>query len=170
MQSGDVYDSNTRHCLYGLDADLIMLSLVSHEYHFALLREEVIFAVREQERHAKAVEKQLVRKDEFQLLHISVLRNYLEMDLSQALMQSENEDNDDDNDSDNNGKDSDNGGNAKEERTNSNGNDKDNENKNENENGDESTKKQKQKQKQKQKRKKTKKQIHVDIESIVDDF
>ncbi|ETO00755.1 ribonuclease related family member [Reticulomyxa filosa] len=154
MQSGDVYDSNTRHCLYGLDADLIMLSLVSHEYHFALLREEVIFAVREQERHAKAVEKQLVRKDEFQLLHISVLRNYLEMDLSQALvMQSENEDNDDDNDNDNNGKDGDNGGNAKEERTNGNGNDKGNEN----ENGDESTKKQKQKQKQKQKRKKNEK-------------
>ena len=37
------YNPNVRHCLYGLDADLIMLGLLSHDPHFCLVREEVKF-------------------------------------------------------------------------------------------------------------------------------
>ncbi|KAL8143999.1 hypothetical protein V2J09_017031, partial [Rumex salicifolius] len=92
------YDVNTRHCLHGLDADLIMLALATHELHFSILREDVLEKKYEQpnrtptsyhNREASSSKPSgscksfpVKKTCSYQFLHIWILREYLELDMN----------------------------------------------------------------------------------------
>jgi 5'-3' exonuclease len=97
------YDPNLRHCIYGQDGDLVMLGLATHEPHLCLLREEVVFDFARRKvlesmaklEHQKLLNDGLgsddnpplsaaiqsyIHNPNFELLHMSVLRDYLALE------------------------------------------------------------------------------------------
>ena len=103
QRSSPQHDPNTRHVIYGLDADLIMLGLATHEPHFRVLREDVFFQESKartcrlcgQKGHIAEACKGLAAPKEgdfgekdkaladkpFIWLHVAVLREYLAAEL-----------------------------------------------------------------------------------------
>ncbi|KAI8904422.1 exoribonculease Dhp1 [Gorgonomyces haynaldii] len=97
------YDSNLHHVLYGLDADLIMLAIATHEPHFWILREDVFFNEGKRKacticgqlghmaQYCQGKPKEIVGKFNEQdvyipqkpyiFLSVSILREYLEVEL-----------------------------------------------------------------------------------------
>ncbi|KAK9094527.1 hypothetical protein Scep_025996 [Stephania cephalantha] len=89
------FDPNTRHCLHGLDADLVMLALATHEVHFSILREVGRTRGRNDRHLHKRKRNQMrlaavkgsdylsdyISSQKFQFVNIWVLRDYLKHDM-----------------------------------------------------------------------------------------
>ncbi|KAH0587221.1 hypothetical protein H2248_006029 [Termitomyces sp. 'cryptogamus'] len=93
------YDPNTRHVIYGLDADLIMLALATHEPQFRVLREDVFandtspntcrmcgqeghYAAQCTGTKADIQKKPPSDQKPFIFLDVAILREYLEVELN----------------------------------------------------------------------------------------
>lgn len=76
------YPPNVRHCMYGSDADLMLLGVAVHEPHFTLLREVVDWNMNSRKsENAKKIVIQQTKEQQWQMVHLSLFREYLDFEL-----------------------------------------------------------------------------------------
>jgi len=83
LKNSPEYTPNLRHCIYGLDADLIMLALVSHEPNMTIVRDITdSHSSRDNNNNITLPRQAVMKTQEYEILFISVLREYFELEFA----------------------------------------------------------------------------------------
>jgi 5'-3' exoribonuclease 1 len=85
---------NTRHCVYGADADMMVLSVATHEPFVIVLRETVVYSKPQRNGHSSATnssasDNTTISPKPMQFIRVHALREYLYRELSEGSEEGE---------------------------------------------------------------------------------